>query len=65
MPSMKKHILSKHPITWQHWKSASSTFVIEKNHWKKGKLRFHVDYEAITKHFGSVNPYRKDNVQQK
>jgi hypothetical protein len=28
-------------------------------------LRFHVDYGAITKHFGSVNPYQKDNVQQK
>jgi hypothetical protein len=28
-------------------------------------LRFHVDYRGITKHFESVNPYQKDDVQQK
>jgi hypothetical protein len=41
------------------------TFVVEENHWEKGKSRFHVDYGAITKHFGNVNPYQKNVVQQK
>jgi len=37
----------------------------KKNYWEKGKQRCVVCYGAITKHFGSVNLYKKDDSQQK
>jgi hypothetical protein len=62
---MKKHIVFKHPTVWRCWKNANLTFVAKDNYQKKGKQRCVVGYRAIMEHFGSVNPYKKDDLQQK
>jgi len=62
---MKKHILPKHPTTWQCWKSANLTFVVKDNYQEKGKQICVVGYGEITEHFGNVNLYKKDDLQQK
>lgn len=63
--SMKKHILSKHLAAWRCWKSVNLTFIVEDNYQEKGKQRCVVGYGAITEHFGSVNLYKNDDLQQK
>jgi len=62
---MKKHIFYEHLTAWQCWKSANFPVVATDNYQEKGKERCVVGYGAITKHFGSVNPYKKDDLQQK
>jgi len=54
----------KHPVAWWHWKNVNLTLVAEKNYREKGKQKF-VGYEVIIEHFGSVNPYKKDYLEQK
>jgi hypothetical protein len=61
---MKKHILIEHPTAWRRWKSANVAFDLEKLHPKKSKKRFVIGYGAITEHFGSANPYKKDDAQE-
>jgi hypothetical protein len=59
---MKKHILVKHLVVWCKWKKANVTFDLEEPHQEKFKKRFAIDYRAIIKHFGSANPYKKDDA---
>jgi hypothetical protein len=61
---MKKYILVEHPVAWRMWKSANLAFDLEEPHRKTSKKRFAIGYGAIIKHFGSVNPYKKDDAQQ-
>jgi hypothetical protein len=39
-------------------------FDLEESHQEKSKKRSTIGYVAIIKHFGSANPYRKDDAQQ-
>jgi hypothetical protein len=39
-------------------------FDLEEPHREKFKKRFVIGYGAIIKHFGSANPYKKDDAQQ-
>jgi hypothetical protein len=62
---MNKHILYEHPNVWRCLKHATLTFVAKENYQEKGMQRCVVGYGTITKHFGSVNPYKNDDLQQK
>jgi len=61
---MKKYIFIKHPVAWHRWKSANVALDLKEPHLEKSKKRFIIGYGAIIKHFGSVNPYKKDDAQQ-
>jgi hypothetical protein len=61
---MKMYILIKHPVAWHRWKSANVAFDLKEPHREKSKKRFTIGYGAIIEHFGSVNPYKKEDAQQ-
>jgi hypothetical protein len=61
---MKKYIFVEHPAGWHMLKSANVALDLKEPHQKKTKKRFVIGYGAIIKHFGSANPYMKDDAQQ-
>jgi hypothetical protein len=62
---MNKHILIEHPTAWCRWKNVNVVIDLKEPHQEKFKNKFDIGYNTITKHFGSANPYKKDDAQQK
>ncbi len=60
--SMKKNILFEHLVAWGRWTNVNLTLAAKDRHQEKFKQRIVVGYGAITDHFGSTTPYRKNDV---
>jgi hypothetical protein len=62
---MKKHILIEHLVVCCRWESANVAFDFEETYQKESIKISAIGYGGITEHFGSSNPYKKDDAQQK
>jgi hypothetical protein len=63
---MKKYVTFEHGDAWARWKSVNLNLVVKDDQCReKSKHRFVVGYGAITNHFGSTIPYKKEDLGQK